>query len=193
MCMNLCSKMIEPNETLQKMLIMLRIVLGINVALLIAKGIFWAITGRSVDLFTDLFCLFILIITNVNLYYSCGMMLLFFIIIRLFTVFFSLGTFIQLVIIKTTSEFDSKTYGILGIITFEFFLHIFSIIVIFPIYKELKAHFIEQGGLGGQVGPNYQPHADQENQVANNQQPESSNSNSNFRAFQGRGVALGGN
>lgn len=198
--MNLCNKMIEPNEILQKMLIMLRAILGIYVALIIAKGIFWGITGKRMDLFTDVFCLSILIITNINLFYSCGMMLLFFIIIRLLTCFFSLGTFIQQVFLPNIVTFDSVQYGLLGITTFEFFFDVFAIIVIFPIYKEMKAHFIEQGaGVGGGQqagaggGSNYQQYRDQENQISHNQQPQNSSSNSGgFRAFQGRGVALGG-
>ena len=72
---------------------------------------------------------------------------------------------------------------VLGIDTFEFCFNIFAIIVTFPIYKEMKAQFLGSVGGGGAVS------RDEENQVA----PSNNGTSSSFRAFSGRGVAVGGN
>jgi hypothetical protein len=126
------------------------------------------------------------------------------VIINNFITFFTIGSYIQLIIQGSTLQKKNIIYLSSIIIIFQFY--IFSICLIFPAYKEMKAIFKESTGMqeGGALLNNNDPEMNRNYNRINQQQPQnqiqnqsssaqigSSNANQNIRP--GNFVPFGGN
>ena len=170
---------IEPDAKLKKMIGFLKIVLAINVLVVIAQIVIAQIEKKGSNSLMELFCCMFLLMSIYTANYMLMGLYIFFCLYNSVFVFIDLGTLFQIYIMQD----KLNSVWVLGVDTFEFCFNIFAIIVTFPIYKEMKAQFLGSVGAGGAVS------RDEENQVA----PSNNGTSSSFRAFSGRGVAVGGN
>lgn len=180
-----CRRMIDPDAKLTQMLFLFRVILGINFWLIIGKAIYWLTTKMYIDLFSDIICTLLLLGTIYTLFFMYGMLGLFLILYRIVSCVVQLGIFFQQIVYQDTFIFDTGKYAHLGITTFETCFVFFSLIVLFPTYKEMKAQYIENI-----AGVNYQQQDDNDND--NDNQPNLNNFEHGFQAFQGSGVQVGG-
>ena len=171
---------IEPDAKLKKMIGFLKIVLAINVLVVIAQIVIAQIENKGSNSLMELFCCMFLLMSIYTANYMLMGLFIFFCLYNSVFVFIDLGTLFQIYIMQ-----EKLTVWVLGVDTFEFCFNIFAIIVTFPIYKEMKAQFLGSVGAGGAVSRDEESHE----QAA----PVNSGTSSNFRAFSGRGVAVGGN
>lgn len=189
-----CQKYIVPDDRLKRMTTFVIIMALINLALLILRAIFFGLDYMLYDLIPCLM-LFLAIQTLLYVYMS---FFLFIALLNAFIGFVMLGIVVQQVIGGGQLPIgnNSKENWGFGINVFAFVYYIFGIITLFPIYREMKAQLV-QGSAQSQ--------ADQErpaNQQASDYRPPGSVSNNQggssqpstgFRAFSGRGQAVGGN
>lgn len=182
-------RMIEPDAKLTQMLFLFRIILGLNVALIIGKGIYWLTTKMYIDLFSDIICTLILIGAIYTLFFIYGMIGLFLILYRILSSVVQLGVFFQQIAYQNSFVFNSAKYAHLGITTFEVCFLLFSLLVLFPTYKEMKAVYIENVS-----GVNYRQQEDNNIDLGINSSNISNDNNTthDFQAFQGSGIQVGG-
>lgn len=202
-----CQKYFEPDVKLKKMLTLVLIIMLINILLTILTAIF---IGFSMC-FELLMQALVLFCGFQSLLYTYVAMFIFFGLLNGFLVFRIVGIIIQQTIIEGSSPLQTgKQYTAFAILLVTFVFQIFAIVVIFPIYKEMKAQLYERT-LGVNVDPeggasnsdaNINDYAQQnmgrgERQynppVSNNQTNVNNNNNRGFVAFGGRGTAVGGN
>ena len=173
---------IEPDAKLKKMIGFLKIVLAINILVVIAQIALSLIIKEGSNFLMEMFCCMFLLMVIYTINYMLMGLFIFFSLYNSVFVFIELGTLFQAYLMN---EKLSNSVWLLGVDTFEFCFNIFAIIVTFPIYKEMKAQFFGSIGAGGAVSRDEESHE----QAA----PVNSGTSSNFRAFSGRGVAVGGN
>ena len=175
---------IEPDAKLKKMIDLLKIVLTINIIIIISHTIISFQKSESgTSVFMEIIsCLFLFMGINSVNYIGVGLFILFSLYNGVF-LFMELGTFFQVLFLSGISSSNDR-YWKLSIDTFAMCFYLFSNAVAFPIYKEMKAQYLESIGFG-----------QREEQENNNIGSINDNDNHNegFRAFSGRGVAVGGN
>jgi hypothetical protein len=186
---------IIPNEKLKKMLIFAKIILIINILSALVRLII-----RPSDMIYDLFTSLFLFMAYNSVYFIYMAIYLIFCFFNMIFLFISSGIIFQMLIQKTLGELKDYAGLILGVQLYLFVFYIFAIIFTFPIYKEMKAQFLENNGL---IGRESRDQADVErpsgyNNIGNNQpnsnanqQNAQSNSQAGFVAFSGRGVVVG--
>lgn len=172
---------IEPDAKLKKMIGFLKIVLAINIIVVIAQIALSLTKNGGGNFLMEMFCCMFLLMVIYTINYMLMGLFIFFSLYNSVFVFIELGTLFQIYLMNGTLS----SVWLLGVDTFEFCFYIFAIIVTFPIYKEMKAQFLGSIGAGGAVSRDEESHE----QAA----PVNSGTSSNFRAFSGRGVAVGGN
>ena len=172
---------IEPDAKLKKMIGFLKILLAINVVVVIAHMIIAIKEGKGSNALMEFFCCMLLLMAIAYVNYMGMGLFIFFALYNSVFIFIDIGTFFQVMIIKPK---EHPSYYKLGVDTFAFCFFVFAIIIGFPVYKEMKAQYLGSIGAGGSAP------RDEENY---GHPPASTNTSSNFRAFSGRGVAVGGN
>lgn len=187
-----CSPQFEANTRLKKQLKIVLVLMIIGGLLSIA---FFILQSFSMG-FSILIALLFLFCGYQSLLYYYLSLYIFLTLFTSFLLFVSVGIVIQQELLNAQPLSETSQLVLFGFILFTLLYNIFSIIFIFPIYKEMRAQLYEMAlGAGGQAG------GDEENQnrvpMVNNQRSEnapSSNNNqrSGFQAFAGRGTALGG-
>jgi hypothetical protein len=196
-----CQKYFEPNEKLKKMLNLVLIIMFINIILFILLAIFlgFSMCFEMIIQTLVLFCAY------QSVLYTYIAMYIFFGLFNAFLVFRVVGIVIQQIIIEGSSTLQTGSqYAGFSILLVTLVFQIFAIIVLFPVYKEMKAQLYERT-LGVSVDPevssdrNDSINDDRNIQGGNSSQynPPVSNNQSNnnrgFVPFGGRGTAVGGN
>lgn len=167
--MDCCQEVIKPNEKLKRLYILLKFIIIFNIILLILQ----AYISEIPPSFTDFFNILFLILAIMTGFYIYAVFYIFFNLFNVITSFVTLGTIIQRYFLN--NEEIQETLLIFGIVSFLFY--IFSIYIVFNTYKEMKAILLDNGG------PN---NFSQELNERNNEP------SSNFKAFSGKGVVVGG-
>jgi hypothetical protein len=179
---------IQPSSTLKKMLQMVKILCLINILCIVGR-----IWTRPWDMFYDIFCIMFLFMG-----YNTGLFLHFAIycimaLISCFYLFIDIGTYIQWMLFGNPMNGTMIAFLVISIVIFMFYMT--AIILIFPVYKETKIQMMGLGtgdspavvmnrGNGGGYVDESLPGQTQMNRGISAQQGA-------FRAFAGRGVALG--
>jgi hypothetical protein len=185
---------IVPNEKLKKMLIFAKIILIINIL-----SAFVRLLIRPSDMIYDLFTSLFLFMAYNSVYFIYMAIYLIFCFFNTIFLFISSGIILQMLIQNTLGELKGSAGLVLGVQLYLFVFYIFAIIFTFPLYKEMKAQFLENAGL---LGGDSRDQADVErpsrynnignNQASSNASQQNAQSNSGgFVPFSGRGVAVG--
>jgi hypothetical protein len=192
-----CSPQFQPNEKLKRQLKLVLILMIIGAI----PGIgffFLKLSNLGISVLIALLFLFCGYQSLLYYYLSLYIFLTLFTTFMLFILF---GIVLQQEFLGAESPLkDTVDYVQFGFVIFTFLYNIFSIIFIFPIYKEMRAQLFEVvlSGRLGAGGDMENQNGSQERQIPimNNQQnnpPESqSNNRGGFTAFTGRGTAVGG-
>jgi hypothetical protein len=203
-----CSPVFVADEKLKKMLTIVLIILVLNGIIGILTGIFinWSMAFQILINVLILFCAY-----N-SLRYTYVSIYIFFTMLNAFTVFIFVGIQIQQILLVGQSGIKKTAdYVAFSLLLFTLVFDVFSIIFVFPAYREMKAQFYEHS-TGQRVDPEegenrntnsaYNPPGVVSNNQTNNNTNTNTNDNNNnnsssnntgFRAFQGRGTAVGGN
>ena len=166
--MDCCQEVIQQNKKLKKMYIVLKLIIILNIILVILQIYVIEVTPSFTDFFNILF-LILIIMTGFYLY---AVLYIFFNLFSVITSFVSLGIIIQRYILNN-EEIQEKLL-IFNIICFIFY--IFSIYIVFPTYKEMKAILLENGS----------------NNLSQELENRFNSSVNSFKAFSGRGIVVGG-
>jgi hypothetical protein len=204
-----CQKYFEPDAKLKKMLILMLIIMIINVLLTILTAIFIDFSMC----FELLIQVLVLFCGYQSLLYTYLAMYIFFGLLNGFLVVRVVGIIIQQTIIEGSSQLQTgKQYTAFSILLVTLVFQIFAIVLIFPIYKEMKAQLYERT-LGVSLDPeNVSNENNNSNNINEEQQQQNayigrgdtqynppatynqvnSSNNRGFVAFGGRGTAVGG-
>ena len=167
--MDCCHEVIQPNEKLKKMYIVLKLIVIFNIILLIIQ----TYIIESPSSFTDFFNILFLILAIMTGFYLYAVFYIFFNLFNVITAFVSVGTIIQRYILNN-EEIQQKIL-IFNIVCLLFY--ILAIYIVFNTYKEMKALLIDGGG---------------NNNLSQELEDKSNENKSNFKAFSGKGVVVGG-
>ena len=145
-------------------------------------------------------CLFLLM-TFYSINFVCCGLFIFFSLYNVVYLFISIGTFFQVVYMGAQQTISENEYLLLGLDTFYLCFQAFSIYASFPIYKEMKAQYMEAMGMAnnGVEAGDYQDNGDNgDDQFNNYENHVNANNNDNqqprgYQPFAGRGVVVGGN
>ena len=194
-------EMIEPSEKLRKMLTILKFIFGINILVLLIH-LFKFNNNIFMEVMTSIF----LLMTFYSINFVCCGLYIFFSLYNVVYLFINIGTFFQVVYMGAQQSISNDNYMSLGLDTFYLCFQVFSIYASFPIYKEMKAQYMEIMGMAnnGVEADEYQENEDYgEGQFNNNNNFENNvnannNNNNNqqprgYQPFAGRGVVVGGN
>lgn len=190
-----CERYFQPDEKLQKMITMLVVILVINLIDATAAALLIGF-NTSLMLFIQALLLFV---SYQSLVYFYSAMFILLCLYNGFSMFIYVGIIIQQIIL-TGSSGISKTeqYEEFGVRLFTLIFCIFSIIFVFPIYKEQKAQLYsssqssESRNRNNDPESNYRPPISN-NQVSSSNSTENNNSNNNrgYVPFGGRGIQVG--
>jgi len=188
MCNRLCRRMINPSPKLEKILTFLRILILINLIVPVLK----ILIERADDLLNDLICVFILWGACESCNFLIAGFYIMIVMINNFTSFFLIGAYVQAII--QGAVLNNKHVLFLCVYTFIFLFYSFTIAIVFPAYKEMKAIFVEStsnlrrsNDMEENLGPGNYNNVSERNENLNQQV----GNNQNFVPFSGRGVQLG--
>ena len=174
---------IQPDEKLKKMLVFLKIILILNLISAILR-----IFVNPSDVFYDLFCTLFLFLAYNTCYFIYAAIYIIFSLINAVYLFIKCGTVIEMIIQDTLGDFNKKVPIFLGISLYLLIFYIFAIIITFPAYKEMKAQIMESfGGASSTLRVNSSSNRQSDADIERAPQQ----SQSNFVAFSGSGVAVG--
>lgn len=187
-----CSPQFTPNEQLKKQLTLVLILQFIMLGIIIA---FFVCGLVSIGISYLIMLLFLFASYKSILFFYLSLYI-FLTLINSFQMFISIGIVLQQDILQDSNVFkNNKDLVGFGFCVFGLILNIFSIAILFPIYKEMKAQYIVassgNNGLSDAENNNSQllnQRNNDNNTVVSNQ----TNNRQGFSAFQGRGTALGG-
>ena len=167
--MDCCHEVIQPNEKLKKMYIVLKLIVIFNIILLIIQ----TYIIESPSSFTDFFNILFLILAIMTGFYLYAVFYIFFNLFNVITAFVSLGTIIQRHLLNN-EEIKQKIF-IFNIVCLIFY--ILAIYIVFNTYKEMKTLLIDGGG---------------NNNLSQELEDKNNETKTNFKAFSGKGVVVGG-
>jgi hypothetical protein len=179
MCLNAIRPVLIPDATLTKMLTFGRILLIINVLVSFLR----LFTNNQGEMLMDLICSIFLLLAVFSAYFIYMALYVIFALFNSFYLLVTVAIYVQVIIMRNKVE----NVAALSISIFLLVFYIFAIIFTFPMYKEMKAQLTN--AQSGRARNDEENGNNQPSQAANQVSQESS---SGFRAFGGRGVAVGG-
>lgn len=193
---------INPDAKLLKQINFLKIIFGLNLLIVLGHIIISInnktnLSSSGSNIIIELFaCLFLFMAIQCYNFVGAGVFVVFSLYCSVI-LFVEIGTFFQVVYLCGYNDTKniSVLYAKLGVDTFAFVFYVFAIIVIFPIYREMKAQYLDGIGRGGESSEqdyanrrNYEENDEERN---NNVEP-APRRQPGFVPFSGRGVAVGG-
>lgn len=188
---------INPDAKLLKQINFIKIIFGLNLLVILGHIIISiynksGISSSGSNIIVELFaCLFLFMAIQCYNFVGAGVFVVFSLYCSVI-LFVDIGTFFQIVY-YSSNPLDEKSipvlYGKLGVDTFAFVFYVFAIIVVFPIYREMKAQYLEGVGQGGEAPEGYDDRRDYEE---NNHVEPAPRRQGGFVPFSGRGIAVGG-
>lgn len=191
---------INPDAKLLKQINFIKIIFGLNLLVIIGHIIISIYNKTNVSspgstIIVELFaCLFLFMAIQCYNFVGAGV----FVVLSLYCsviLFVEIGTFFQVVYYNENINLQNNIlpllYGKLGVDTFAFVFYVFSIIVVFPIYREMKAQYLEGVGRGGGGEPS-EVYDDRGNYGENDHAEQPQRRQGGYVPFSGRGVAVGG-
>jgi hypothetical protein len=172
---------LQPDEKLKRMLNFLKIIFFLNII-----SAFLRLWINPSDMFYDLICALFLFLTYNTVYFIYAAIYIIFSLINAVYLFINCGVVIQMIIQDTLGKYKQNAPLYLGISLYLFIFYIFSIIIAYPAYKEMKAQLMES--FSGTVNQRLNPAANRQREPDVERPPQN---RTGFVAFGGQGVAVG--
>lgn len=142
--MNCFRQVIVPNRKLKKMIILSKFILLIQIIIYIIKFMFRISQEYVMDNIIDIFSIFFLLLMNCSFYYIYGGLYIISTLFNILYLIFDIGVFFQNYFINDTIKMQVYT---LIIVTISLSFYIFSMNVVFTVFKEMKAQYLETIGI----------------------------------------------
>jgi hypothetical protein len=188
MCLGAIRPMLNPDPKLAKMISFAKIILLINVLtafLRLFKGM------NASDMIYDLICAMFLALSMFSIYFVYMAIYVMFALFNTFYLLVSVALRVQIIVQQQKAT--SVDIVALSLSIFLFVFYLFALIFTFPMYKEMKAQMVGliSAGDGGNNSGASRVQQDSSERANSNDNDQGGN-NAGFRAFSGRGVAVGG-
>ena len=174
---------LQPDAKLKRILNFLKIIFLLNIIAAILR-----LYVNPSDMFYDLICAFLIFLAYNTVYFLYAAIYIIISLINSVYLFINCGVVIQMIIQDTIDKNKDKVPLFLGISLYLFIFYIFSIIITYPAYREMKAQLLDS--FTGAVANQQLNPPDNRQQNVDAERP--SQNRSGFAAFRGQGVAVGG-